>query len=111
MEGLGSHYAKWNKSDRERQILYDFTYMWNLNHNQLVNKTIRRRFTDIEYKVVVISWEGGEGNTGERAWEGETTGCKKGCIVQHMIILPIFYKNWKWKATFKNCVNFQNIKK
>ena len=24
------HYAKWNKSDRERLILYDFTYMWNL---------------------------------------------------------------------------------
>ena len=24
------HYAKWSKSDRERQILYDITYMWNL---------------------------------------------------------------------------------
>ena len=24
-------YAKSNKSDRERQILYVFTYMWNLN--------------------------------------------------------------------------------
>ena len=23
--------SKWNNSDRERQILYDFTYMWNLN--------------------------------------------------------------------------------
>ena len=22
---------KWNKSDRERQILYDLTYMWNVN--------------------------------------------------------------------------------
>ena len=28
MDGLGGHYAKWNKSDRERQILYDITYMW-----------------------------------------------------------------------------------
>ena len=27
MDGLGGHYAKWNKSDRERQILYDITYM------------------------------------------------------------------------------------
>ena len=26
------YYAKWNKSDRERQILYDFTYMWNLEN-------------------------------------------------------------------------------
>ena len=25
-------YAKWNKSDRKRQILYDFTYMWNLKN-------------------------------------------------------------------------------
>ena len=35
------HYAKWTKSDRERQILYDFTYMWNLKikQNKQTNKT------------------------------------------------------------------------
>ena len=27
MDGLGRHYAKWNKSDRERQMLYDITYV------------------------------------------------------------------------------------
>ena len=32
MDGLGEYYAKWNKSDRERQILYDITYMWNLKN-------------------------------------------------------------------------------
>ena len=32
MDELGGHYAKWNKSDRERQILYDTTYMWNLKN-------------------------------------------------------------------------------
>ena len=26
------HYAKWNKSDRERQIAYDLSYVWNLMH-------------------------------------------------------------------------------
>ena len=26
----GDHYAKFRKSVRERQIPYDFTYMWNL---------------------------------------------------------------------------------
>ena len=31
MNGPWGHYAKWNKSDRERQILYDLSYMWNLN--------------------------------------------------------------------------------
>ena len=30
MDGLGRYYANWNKSDRERQTLYDITYMWNL---------------------------------------------------------------------------------
>ena len=30
MDGLGGYYAYWNKSDRERQILYDVTYMWNV---------------------------------------------------------------------------------
>ena len=29
-DGLGEFFAKWNKSDRERQILYDTTYTWNL---------------------------------------------------------------------------------
>ena len=32
MDGLGGHCAKWNKSDRERQIVHDVTYMWNLKN-------------------------------------------------------------------------------
>ena len=41
MDGLGGHYTKWNKSGRERQILYDITYMWNLKYdtNELIYKT------------------------------------------------------------------------
>ena len=34
VNGLGGHYANWNKSERERQILYDITYMWNLEIKQ-----------------------------------------------------------------------------
>ena len=30
MDGPREYYVKWNKSDRERLIPYDFTYMWNL---------------------------------------------------------------------------------
>ena len=26
MDGVGGHYAKWNKSDREKQTLYDITF-------------------------------------------------------------------------------------
>ena len=29
IQSLG-HYARWDKSDRERQILSDITFMWNL---------------------------------------------------------------------------------
>ena len=34
------HYAKWNKSDRERQMLYNLSYMWYLKQkpNKLKNK-------------------------------------------------------------------------
>ena len=32
MDGHGGYYAKWNKSDRERQTLYDITYMWHLKN-------------------------------------------------------------------------------
>ena len=34
-DGLGGHYVKWNKSGRERQTVYDITYMWNLKKNKL----------------------------------------------------------------------------
>ena len=30
MDGPTGYYVKWNKSDREEQILYDTIYMWNL---------------------------------------------------------------------------------
>ena len=44
MDGLGRYYVKWNKSDGERQILYDITYMWNLKkYNKLVNRTKKKQ--------------------------------------------------------------------
>jgi len=38
MDGAREHHAKQNTSVRERQILYDFTHMWNLR-----NKTNKQR--------------------------------------------------------------------
>ena len=32
MDGSRGYYDKWNKSDTERQIPYDFIYKWNLKH-------------------------------------------------------------------------------
>ena len=32
MNGAWGCYAKWNKSDRERQIPHDFTHLWNIKN-------------------------------------------------------------------------------
>ena len=32
MDGSRGYCAEWNKSDRERQRIYDFIYMWNLKN-------------------------------------------------------------------------------
>ena len=41
---MGGHgrYAKWNKSDRERQILYAIKHMWNLK-NKLIDITKKKQ--------------------------------------------------------------------
>ena len=44
MDGPGEYYTEWSKSDRERQILYDITYMWNLKNN--TSESIYKTETD-----------------------------------------------------------------
>ena len=43
MDGPRGYHTKWNKSERERQISYDTTHMWNLifknDTNELIYKT------------------------------------------------------------------------
>ena len=55
IDGPRGHYAKWSKSDRERQIPYDLPYMCNLkeNQNQTNKKPIYR-----ENRVVVATGRG-----------------------------------------------------
>ena len=62
MDGPRGYHAKWNKSDRERQILYDFTYMWNFK-NKTNEQTLQNlnRVMHAENKQVVAR-EGGMGN-------------------------------------------------
>ena len=38
MDGPKGYYAKWNKSDRERQIMHGSTYMWTLKRQKKMNK-------------------------------------------------------------------------
>ena len=41
MDGPRDYHIKWSKPDRERQIPYDITFMWNLKYdtNELIDKT------------------------------------------------------------------------
>ena len=41
MDRPRDYHTKWSKSDRERPILYEITYMWNLknNTNESIYKT------------------------------------------------------------------------
>ena len=42
MVGPGDYHTEWSKSDREREILYDMPYMWNLKRSdtdELIYKT------------------------------------------------------------------------
>ena len=52
------YYGKWNKSDKERQILYDLTYMWNLkNENKQTNQN-KKKLLDTESKGVTARGRG-----------------------------------------------------
>ena len=44
-------------SDRERQILYDFTHIWNLKDK--INKQSKNRLIDTKNKLMVARWVGG----------------------------------------------------
>ena len=44
MDGLREYYAQWNKSDRERQMLYDIPYMWNIKNE--TTESIHKKETD-----------------------------------------------------------------
>ena len=48
-DGLGGPFTKSNKSDRERQILYGFTYTWNLK-NKTKEKNNKKQKNNHRYK-------------------------------------------------------------
>ena len=72
MDGPGDYHTKWSKSDWERQISYDITYMWNLTKKWYKWTFLqnRNRLTDIENKhdyqrgKCECVWGGGEDKLG-----------------------------------------------
>ena len=66
MDGPGDYHTKWNKSDREIQISYDITYMWNLKKKSYTNELIYKTETIMDFwlpkgKDRGINWEFGIG--------------------------------------------------
>ena len=57
MDGPRDYHTNLRKSIRERQILYDITYMWNLKYEIPQN---RNRLTDVENRFVVIKKKRGK---------------------------------------------------
>ena len=50
-------HTKWSKSERERQIPYDITYIWNLIYRQM-NLSTEKKIMDLENRLVVAKGEG-----------------------------------------------------
>ena len=68
MDGPGGHYAKWNKSDRERQILHDYhLYVKSKKYNKLVN--IRKKKQTHKYRGQTSGYQ-----WGDRRGEGQYRG-------------------------------------
>ena len=59
MGGPRWHYTKQNKSDRERQIPYDSSYMWNLKNK--VNRKTKQNRNRLRYREQTDGCQMGEG--------------------------------------------------
>ena len=65
IDGPRDCHTEWSKSDTERQILYDITYMWNLKKGyKWTYLQNRSRVTDVENKLMVTKGERGRDKLG-----------------------------------------------
>ena len=74
MDGPRDDQIKQSKSEKERQLPYDFTDMWNLKcDTKCTYLQSRNRLTDAENRAVVVK---GEGAGGGVSWEFGISICK-----------------------------------
>ena len=72
MGGTRDSYPEWSKSERERQISYVITYIWNLIYS--TNEPLNRK-ENHELGEETCGCQGGGGASG-MAWESEVNRCK-----------------------------------
>ena len=89
MDGPRACHTKQDKSEKERQILYDITYLQNLKYdkNEQIYKT--KTFTDVDNRLLIAK---GEASGGRDYWKFEVDRYKllyigwikqQGSTVQH----------------------------
>ena len=93
MDGTRDSHTQWRKSERERQIPYDITYIWNLIYG--TNEPFhRKKIMDMENRLVVAKG-GGVGWTGNlglrdanycfwNAWAMRSCCTAQGTISSHL---------------------------
>ena len=64
MDVTRDSHTKWSQSERERQIPYDFTYLWDLKYG--ADELIYRTETDLTGEQICGYWGGGS-RLGRRA--------------------------------------------
>ena len=72
MDGPRGYHTKWNKSERERQISYDTTHMWNLIFKNDTNELIYKTEIDLQISktnVWLPNRKHGGGRDKSGAWD------------------------------------------
>ena len=69
MDGPRDHHTKPSKSERERQIPYGITYMWNLKYNTNENIFAKQKQTHLENRPVFAKGEEGWGRERLGFWD------------------------------------------
>ena len=59
MDGSRDYHSKWQKAERERQIPYDITYVWNLKYD--TNELIYETKTTSKHRKQTYSYQRGKG--------------------------------------------------
>ena len=66
MDATRDYHTKWSKSEREKQIPYDITYMWNLKYDTM-NLSMKQKQTH-RHREQTCGCHGG--GSGEGGWTG-----------------------------------------
>ena len=77
MDGCRDYHTKWRKSERERQILYDITYMWDLKYNR--NEHTRKQKQTHKHREQTYGCQGG--------WRWERDGLRVEISIYKLIYI------------------------